>query len=361
MGNTSPEILEFAFYAIGLLEQLSLHKLDFVFKGGSSLMLHFPDIKRLSTDIDIVTGTTREELEEILSIICFESHFTRWQLDTKRSYTGKIPKAHYFLFFHSDLSGNEKYILLDVLQEKPVFPEIVERSVKIPSMKNEGDPLIVKTPGLNSLLGDKLTAFAPDTIGVTYASGKHLSMAKQLYDIDMLIDSERDISIVSDTFKISAELEISYLDDYKIIIDDVYNDIRDTAFLFSWGFFNKITDSGKRGKYRVFEKGMAALNSFLPGNKRFTRLDMLIAASKAGGILAYPGKRKIVFNGFLRPENPPEVYRQLYFSDSYRAERTRYPDLWHIQRSRGCSQDKVRRPSFAEGIKRHSSEGAAWY
>lgn len=284
MGNTSPEILELAFNAIGLLEQLSIHKLDFVFKGGTSLLLHFQEIKRLSTDIDIVTDTPREDLEEKLSAICSASHFTRWELDTKRSYNGRIPKAHYLLYFHSYLSGDEKYILLDVLAENPDYPEIIERLVTIPSMLNEGDSLVVKVPGLNSLLGDKLTAFAPDTIGVTYRSGKHLSMAKQLYDIDMLIDSEIDIRIVSDTFKISAELEISYLDGEEISIEDVYNDISDTAFLFAWGIFDKISDQNKLGKYKVFERGMNALNSYLPGSKRFTRLDMLIAASKAAYI-----------------------------------------------------------------------------
>lgn len=284
LGNTGPEILEYAICSLGLLEQLAINRLDFVFKGGTSLMLHFPEIKRLSTDIDIVCNTSREKLEEILTKICSDSIFSKWELDDERSYSGKIPKAHYSFYFHSNLFENERYVLLDVLIEKPEYPEIIEKEIGLPILIQDGESTSVRLLGINSLLGDKLTAFAPNTIGVTYKSGKYLGMVKQLYDIDLLIDAGKDLSLISDTFKLSAHKEIAYLHEENFKIDDVYSDIRNTSFLLAYGLLRKLTDTESNNKYRIFERGRIALNSFLPGRKRFTRNDVLLAASRAAYI-----------------------------------------------------------------------------
>ena len=283
LGNTGPEILEFAIYALGLLEQLSINKLDFVFKGGTSLMLHFTEIKRLSTDIDIVCNINREQVEEILTKICSASIFSRWEIDEERSYSGKIPKAHYLLYFQSNLFDNERYILLDILIEKPEYPEIIDKLIDLPILIPNGQSTSVRILGINSLLGDKLTAFAPNTIGVTYNSGKYLSMLKQLYDIDLLIDVARNIPLVTETFKLSAQKEIDYLQE-NIKIGDVYSDIRNSSSLLAYGFLSKLKEKEDIAKYKFFEKGLAALNSFLPGTKRFSRLNVLLAASRSGYI-----------------------------------------------------------------------------
>ena len=320
LGNTGPEILEYAIYALGLLEQLSINKLDFVFKGGTSLMLHFPEIKRLSTDIDIVCNISREGVEEILTKICSESTFSRWELDEERSYSGKIPKAHYLLYFQSNLFDNERYILLDILIDKPDYPEIIDKKIELPILIQDGESTSVRMPGINSLLGDKLTAFAPNTIGVTYISGKQLSMLKQLYDIDLLIDVAKNLPLVSETFKTSAQKEIDYLQE-NIKIGDVYSDIRDTSFLLAYGFLNKLKEKEDIAKYKFIEKGLAALNSFLPGTKRFTRLDVLIAASRSAYItsIIQSGKleefklfdNSIQIDNYLFPEKPQNQLNKL--------------------------------------------------
>jgi hypothetical protein len=108
-------------------------------------------------------------------------------------------------------------------------------------------------------------------------------MLKQLYDIDLLIDVAKNLPLVSETFKISAEKEIDYLQE-NIKIGDVYSDILNTSFLLASGFLNRLKDKESVGKYKFFGKGLAALNSFLPGTKRFTRLDVLLAASRSAYI-----------------------------------------------------------------------------
>ena len=51
-----PGLIERTLYAFGLLEALRQVGMDFIFKGGTSLLLLLPKPRRLSTDIDIVVS-----------------------------------------------------------------------------------------------------------------------------------------------------------------------------------------------------------------------------------------------------------------------------------------------------------------
>ena len=55
--KVDPELAQRAVFALGLVEALRKAGLDFLFKGGSSLMLAFEVPKRLSTDVDILVPT----------------------------------------------------------------------------------------------------------------------------------------------------------------------------------------------------------------------------------------------------------------------------------------------------------------
>ena len=95
--SKDPSLMESMIYALYLLEQLQLSGLDFIFKGGTSLLLLLDEPKRFSVDIDIILNPriTRSELEGILSKIVEVSVFEKVELDIRRSYIGEIPKAHY--------------------------------------------------------------------------------------------------------------------------------------------------------------------------------------------------------------------------------------------------------------------------
>ena len=67
LGNCDPALLEKSIYALTLLGQLSRSRLPFIFKGGTSLMLHLPRIQRLSIDIDIVSPAGDAELERVVA------------------------------------------------------------------------------------------------------------------------------------------------------------------------------------------------------------------------------------------------------------------------------------------------------
>ncbi|MDO8898235.1 MAG: nucleotidyl transferase AbiEii/AbiGii toxin family protein, partial [Bacteroidales bacterium] len=148
------------------------------------MILLLEEPKRFSVDIDIIISPkiSREELEKYLSKIVESSAFTRMKLDEKRSYNGGLPKAHYQFFFNSNfanrnkvgnvISNPEREFLLDVLFADNHYPTVIEKALVTEWLLQTNEPVIVRTPDINSITGDKLTAFAPNTTGVPYKMDK---------------------------------------------------------------------------------------------------------------------------------------------------------------------------------------------
>lgn len=127
--KTDPAIIEKMIYALALLEQIALHKLNFVFKGGTSLILLLENTNRFSIDIDISTQHSSTELESVFKEIVAKSVFEHFGLDAKRSRTGKFSKAHYKFFYQSNFSTSSinraaNYVLLDIVFEKANYPKL---------------------------------------------------------------------------------------------------------------------------------------------------------------------------------------------------------------------------------------------
>jgi len=206
-------ILEKMIYALHLLERIKLMELDFVFKGGTSLVLLLEEGNRFSIDIDIVCKTPRKELEAILNKIIDSSNFTKCELDERRSYQSGVPKAHYKFSFDTRMQGSGT-ILLDILIEDSIYPELIERPVTTKWIETDEDT-IVTVPSIDSITGDKLTAFAPNSIGIPYFKGKgkqsfSMEICKQLFDLSKLFEQINNMEIVAESFKVHAKQEIEY-------------------------------------------------------------------------------------------------------------------------------------------------------
>ena len=68
-------ILEKMIYALHLVERLKANGLDFVFKGGTSLILLLEEGNRFSIDIDIICNADKITLESILQKVVETSNF----------------------------------------------------------------------------------------------------------------------------------------------------------------------------------------------------------------------------------------------------------------------------------------------
>ncbi|NOY50810.1 MAG: nucleotidyl transferase AbiEii/AbiGii toxin family protein [Chlorobi bacterium] len=205
-----PSIVELVVHAFYLLEKLAINKLDFFFKGGTALMLYLDPPTRFSTDIDIITLETRERIESILDKICEQEVFLSWELEEHRSYKEGIPKAHYKLFFNSSLKNDQREILLDILFEENVYPVIELHEINLDFIIHDDEPIKIKVPPSDALLGDKLTAFAPGTTGIGFNKNKGRDIIKQVFDIGSLFDKLENIILVKDTFLKISEKEITY-------------------------------------------------------------------------------------------------------------------------------------------------------
>lgn len=83
--NRSDSILvEKVVQALYLLEQLVESGLEFIFKGGTALMLLLPEPKRFSIDIDIIVSKKPEDLHTIFDALIKTSHFKGCEKDVRK-------------------------------------------------------------------------------------------------------------------------------------------------------------------------------------------------------------------------------------------------------------------------------------
>lgn len=294
--SKDPNLMESMIYALYLLEQLQLTGLDFIFKGGTSLVLLMKEPKRFSLDIDIIVNPkiNREELEIFLSKIKASGAFIRMELDEKRSYQGGIPKSHYKFIYTSNfaiknkedqvISNPEREILLDVLFAENHYPLIIERALETEWLLQTGNPVIIKTPDINSITGDKLAAFAPNTIGVPYNREKEKEILKQLFDVGCLFHLLTDMEVFKKSFMESAKGEINFRPERKIeSVDQILNDTIATALLIARKDILKTDD--EKLKFKEINTGINQFRHFVFQGK-FSILEAQVASAKAAYLAA---------------------------------------------------------------------------
>ncbi len=289
--SKDPTLMESMIYALYLLEQLQLSGLDFIFKGGTSLILLIKEPKRFSVDIDIIVSPKigKEELEKYLSKIETASAFSRMELDKRRSYQGDIPKAHYKFIYNSHfatknqagqvVSNPEREILLDILFAENHYPKLVEIPLETDWLLQDDKRIVVTTPDINSILGDKLTAFAPNTTGVPYNVEKEKEILKQLFDIGNLFDLLTDLDIFKQSFLETAKDEIKYRPEREIkSVEQVLHDIIETSLLIAKKEILKTED--EKEKFAEINIGINQFRHFVFIGK-FEILEAQVASAKS--------------------------------------------------------------------------------
>ncbi len=290
-------ILEKMIYALYLLERLKANGLDFVFKGGTSLVLLLDEGNRFSIDIDIICNTERKDLEGILNKVIETSSFKEWKLDEHRSYQPGVPKAHYKFYFHTAQPGSGT-ILLDVLLDDPVYPELVKIPIVTKWVETD-EETTVTLPSIDAITGDKLTAFAPNTIGIPYFKGLDeqsfsMEICKQLFDLSKLFERIDSMEMVAKSFKAFAEYEINYRKKgnphAELTPGKVLQDTIDTCLIIA-----KRGDGSEddKKKFTELQRGIKALDFgfLMTGNFRIN--DAMIASARIAYLAA-----KILLNDF---------------------------------------------------------------
>lgn len=281
--NIDAFLLERSIYAFELLCHLTKINNNFIFKGGTSLVLLLPELKRLSIDIDVIGEFSEGELTSIVN----NSVFHKLNQD-KRTGDDKIPKKHFKFYYTSKLDSAEKYILLDALSSDNPYSTVTEQPVSN-RLFNIDEKVLVKLPSIDDILGDKLTAFAPKTIGIQYGSDKSLEILKQLYDIHNLFNhfSNKEITLAS--YSKIAAVQFTYRKLNLSISDSLKDTFNASVKLCKLDFKGSVEDD----ETKELRKGIQALSGFLIAND-FNLQIAKTAASKAAllsTLLRFPGTK----------------------------------------------------------------------
>lgn len=287
--KSDPAIMEKVIFALSLVEQLVQSGLQFTFKGGTSLLLILPEPKRFSIDVDIVTTESRASVESALSKICKKGIFSKFELDEYRSYKPGIPKAHYLLTYFSQWDNIEKIILLDVLYEEHGYPALIQAPIVNEWIQTDNNLLAVSIPSADSITGDKLTAFAPNTIGIRfrfehadgYVIEKQMEVMKQLFDIGILFDRITNLSHFKQSFETTSQKEIAYRTGNTVTKEAVLNDIINTSLLIA--SMGKFFDPNS--EYKHVATGLNQLKSYIYEGA-FRSDEAILASSKAAHLAA---------------------------------------------------------------------------
>jgi predicted nucleotidyltransferase component of viral defense system len=279
----NPPLLEKMIKALGLVELLKSHSLEFVFKGGTSLLLHFQDPKRFSIDIDIITEEDSTKIEDVLnSIVSLKLPFIRAEKNERSGMHTIIPKTHYKLFYISAIDQKEQYILLDVLFTGSSYSSLIEVEIKTSWVKTSEPKILLKIPSIDSITGDKLTAFAPNTSGILYNRSKELEIIKQLFDIGNLFDSISNFQEVVTSYSAIIKEEISFRGN-TFSQEDALDDTFTTCLLISTG--EQVKDEKLKENYNELKNGLNQFKNYLV-NIKFSLEECIEYAAKVALIIA---------------------------------------------------------------------------
>lgn len=251
--------LEKAITALKLLENLKLNDIEYVFKGGTSLLLLFEKLYRFSVDIDIIIESTENYIKKF-DAVC-NGLFTHWDEQIRK--TDENSKTKHYRFYYKPFVDNseEGYILLDVYEGRSLYSETKEIPLISPLLKTDDKDVYIIVPTIDCILADKLTAFAPHTIGIKLSAEpckrpKRVEILKQMFDIANLFDRCNDLQTIKETYIKIAQDEIEMANlrcDYKKTLKDSFD------FALMIGFDGK----QQKEEFAILSKGYNEFSKFV--------------------------------------------------------------------------------------------------
>lgn len=299
-----PKLIEKVIYALTLLEQLQLNNLNFVFKGGTALLLATEIPKRFSIDIDIITEEPEDKIKEVLEKISQLEMFIRWEGDNDRKHTPDAPIGHFKMFYKSVVDSHEEPILLDLLYTSYPYPETKEYPINHNWLATSGKNTIVVLPTFEAILGDKLTAFAPKTTGILYSKNRPVEIIKQLYDIGFLFDQITNLNVVKESYSRVVQEEIGYRK-LNMDADEVLKDTWQACYTLA-------ERDTKSDEFKHLQLGIKNFTNFIID--RFSIEEAITASSKVAYLTSLLNKENQEIERF---KNPLEIKDWLIEDQTY--------------------------------------------
>ena len=281
VGRIDPGLLEKSIYAFDLLGRLAAEGLSFVFKGGTALLLMLDNFRRLSIDVDIACSAPRDEVARVLGEVLRKSSFTAVEPDERDP--ARLPKRHHYaLSFNSVVSPRTPATLqLDVLEDDAHYPQTRQMPLRSRFVLPDGD-VHITVPTIEGLLADKLTAFAPTTIGVPYGAYKaSIKIAKQIADVGELFGHARHGADLVAAYQSAFAAENRYRGSAFTMAQALDDTIRAAFMLNTIGRKGTVAST----ESEILALGVAQVDSHMIG-RRYTWDDARVAAARAAHLAA---------------------------------------------------------------------------
>lgn len=266
LGYNNKQLLEKVIRAFALLEMLVDAGAPLIFKGGSSLLLILKDsLNRLSIDVDVICPPGTDIRGYLRNL---EAHGFVNIVPVRTEHGGKdLPASHFKSFYELAFGGvdeDESFIRLDVLYEDNPYDNTLLLPIDSPFLIQSGEPLKVRVPSKEDILGDKLTAFGPNTLGIPYykedRAGEQrrcsLEIIKQLFDIGRLFDAVEDFTNALTSFRKVSQIELNYRK-MEGQLDRYYEDVRESALCLS------TRGQIGQGRFEEFRDGLIRIKGYM--------------------------------------------------------------------------------------------------
>lgn len=304
-GSRNPVMLEKAIVALQLIGHLVESRLPLQFKGGTSLLLRLSPPRRLSIDVDIVTQATPGQLAATLEAVSKLAPLAGHEHDVHRD-KELPPKQHFRVFYPSAVEVKRDHVLLDVLFEPAEAPHCEPVTIVAPFLIPERE-VRVPVPTVNALLGDKLTAYAPRTIGILHHERRRTDIAKQLFDVASLFDAATDLRVAAEVYAAVHARQLAYRQ-ARFTLAETLGDTIESGFLYSQIGLR----GGMKTEHGLFlHEGVLGLQNHLV-NLPFRRDEARVAAGKAACAAAWIQRQPEMSIGDMRfkPERATDLRGQ---------------------------------------------------
>lgn len=289
LGVSDLRNLEKCILALELTARLQGEGLDFVFKGGTSLLLHCDPAKRLSVDVDILSLEPLEKFQEVLGSATKTAPFENWEHQKHRDHEAP-PTIHFKAFYTSAISREQENVQLDVICTESPYAKLIKAPVTTSFLEIE-EETYVNIPCASSLLGDKIAAFAPTTIGFLYepiirrtgdpGEPRPIKIVKHLFDIAELTNLASDANAIISTYTAIHAEQLEFRTG-EWSIEETLADTQRAAYHVCrlGGSKQNLGDETSQEHREILKNGISSLGSHL-FNQPFQRADAQIAAAKA--------------------------------------------------------------------------------
>lgn len=204
-GVAPVHLAELVVHCLELVASLAARGVPFRFKGGNSLLVLLEDPQRFSVDVDIVTTLDRPTLTEHVAALTEESViFKRWESRAPKTKPW-LPLISFKLYFDSCYqSAEDAFVMLDAVLEPAPYPGI-RRPVRCGTLYTSDRE--VEVPSVSGLIGDKLLAIGPGTLGIPLGKNKEAQRLKHVFDVATLSRRDWDLEQVRQSLRATKAQE----------------------------------------------------------------------------------------------------------------------------------------------------------